>query len=191
MKHKGLFIAFLLFLIPGFPKDILCYLLGLGHIRQGEFLVVSIVGRLLGTALLTIVGAFFRDERYGALFTLVGISTGMILIVLIYRERFEGWFKSIHAARRIKAVRELRRSKKKHRNVEATRNHRLTWGCSSGIKFLQANLWRTRWNISSWLCSCSVLLFLFYSYCPSSFLARCCFFWEQKARIKAFKKGMK
>ena len=126
MKHKGLFIAFLLFLIPGFPKDILCYLLGLGHMRQGEFLVVSIVGRLLGTALLTIGGTFFRDERYGALFTLVGISFGMILIVLIFRERFEGWFKSIHAARRIKAVRELRRSKKKHRNVEATRNHRLT-----------------------------------------------------------------
>jgi len=29
MKHKGLFLAFLLFLIPGFPKDYLCYLLGL------------------------------------------------------------------------------------------------------------------------------------------------------------------
>lgn len=117
MKHKGLFLAFLLFLIPGFPKDILCYLLGLGHMRQVEFLAVSIAGRLLGTTLLTIGGAFFRDERYGALFTVVGISIGVILLVLIYRERIEGWFKSIHAAKRIKDFRELRRSKKKHRSV--------------------------------------------------------------------------
>jgi len=122
MKHKGLFLAFLLFLIPGFPKDILCYLLGLGHMRQVEFLIVSITGRLLGTTLLTIGGAFFRDEHYGALFTVVGISIGVILIALIYRERIEGLFKSIHAANRIKAFRERRRTKKKHRSVERTQN---------------------------------------------------------------------
>lgn len=117
MKHKGLFLAFLLFLIPGFPKDILCYLLGLGHMRQGEFLIVSTSGRLLGTILLTIGGAFFRDERYGAFFTIIGISIGIVLIVLIYRERIEGWFRTIHVAERMKAFRELRRSKKKHRSV--------------------------------------------------------------------------
>jgi uncharacterized membrane protein YdjX (TVP38/TMEM64 family) len=122
MKHKGLFLAFSLFLIPGFPKDILCYLLGLGHMRQGEFLIVSVVGRLLGTTLLTIGGAFFRDERYGALFTVVGISIGAILIVLIYHERIEGWFRTIHAARRIKVLRERRRTKKKHRFVEKGQN---------------------------------------------------------------------
>ncbi len=26
MKHKGMFLAFLMFLMPGFPKDYLCYL---------------------------------------------------------------------------------------------------------------------------------------------------------------------
>ncbi|MBM4350850.1 MAG: TVP38/TMEM64 family protein [Deltaproteobacteria bacterium] len=126
MKHKGLFLAFLLFLIPGFPKDILCYLLGLGHMRQGEFLIISIAGRLLGTTLLTIGGSFFRDERYGALFTVVGISIGVILIVLIYRAKIEGWFKAIHAAKRIKAYHERRRSKKKHRSVEKTQNPKST-----------------------------------------------------------------
>jgi len=64
MKHKGLFLAFLMFLIPGFPKDYLCFLLGLGHMRQSDFLLVSTVGRLLGTTLLTIEGSLFRDKRY-------------------------------------------------------------------------------------------------------------------------------
>ena len=89
MKHKGLLLAFLMFLIPGFPKDFLCYLLGLGHMRQRDFLLISATGRLLGTVLLTMGGTYFRDARYGALFTVVGISLAIILLVMIYRERVE------------------------------------------------------------------------------------------------------
>src|SRR5512139_3645572 len=92
MKHKGLFLAFVMFLIPGFPKDILCYLLGLGHMAQRDFLLISTTGRLLGTTLLTVGGTYFRDQRYGAFFTVVGIGIAAILVVMIYRERIEGWF---------------------------------------------------------------------------------------------------
>ncbi|HYA36867.1 MAG TPA: TVP38/TMEM64 family protein [Candidatus Methylomirabilis sp.] len=89
MKHKGLLLAFLMFLIPGFPKDFLCYLLGLGHMRQRDFLLISATGRLLGTVLLTMGGTYFRDARYGALFTVVGLSLAIILLVMIYRDRVE------------------------------------------------------------------------------------------------------
>jgi uncharacterized membrane protein YdjX (TVP38/TMEM64 family) len=89
MQHKGLLLAFLMFLIPGFPKDILCYVLGLGHMRQRDFLIVSASGRLLGTVLLTVGGTLFRDEHYGALFTVVGLSLALILFVMIYRDRIE------------------------------------------------------------------------------------------------------
>ena len=94
MKHKGMFLAFLLFLIPGFPKDILCYLLGLGHMRTRDFLVVSTAGRLLGTTLLTVGGTALRDGRYGLFFTILGIGIGAILLAMIYRERIEGWFRA-------------------------------------------------------------------------------------------------
>jgi len=89
MRHKGLLLAFLMFLIPGFPKDILCYVLGLGHMQQRDFLLVSASGRLLGTVLLTMGGTYFRDAHYGALFTIVGVSLGIILIAMIYRDRIE------------------------------------------------------------------------------------------------------
>lgn len=102
MKHKGMFLAFLMFLIPGFPKDILCYLLGLGHMGQRDFLVVSTSGRLLGTVLLTLGGAFFRHRRYGALFTLAGVCIFIILLAMIYRETIERWFRSMRAAQLIK-----------------------------------------------------------------------------------------
>jgi len=116
MKHKGMFLAFLMFLIPGFPKDLLCYILGLGHMGQRDFLVVSTTGRLLGTTLLTIGGTFFRDARYGALFTVAGLSIGAILLAMIYRESIEQWFRKMRAVQLIKARSERRRLKKKSHN---------------------------------------------------------------------------
>ena len=112
MKHKGLFLAFLLFLIPGFPKDILCYLLGLGHMRQIDFMMVSTSGRLLGTTLLTIGGSFFREGHYGSFFTIIGIAVGVILIVLIYRDRIERWLRRRHVVQRLRSSREQRKQKK-------------------------------------------------------------------------------
>ena len=102
MRHKGLFLAFLMFLIPGFPKDILCYILGLGHMGQRDFLLVSTTGRLLGTTLLTIGGTLFRDKRYGALFTLLGVSLFLILLTMVYRGTIERWFRRLRAEQLLK-----------------------------------------------------------------------------------------
>ena len=112
MKHKGLYLAFLLFTIPGFPKDYLCYVLGLGHMGHGAFLIVVILGRLLGTSLLTLGGTFFRDERYLALSSLVGLSIAIILLTMIYREPIERWFRKIRAAQHLKHRTERSRIKK-------------------------------------------------------------------------------
>jgi uncharacterized membrane protein YdjX (TVP38/TMEM64 family) len=98
MKHKGLWLAFLMFLVPGFPKDFLCYLLGLGHMRQRDFLLISASGRLFGTVLLTMGGTYFHDERYGALFTMVGISIIVILFFMIYHDRIEQILKRMAGA---------------------------------------------------------------------------------------------
>lgn len=112
MKHKGMFLAFLMFLIPGFPKDLLCYLLGLGHMGPRDFLIVSTTGRLLGTTLLTIGGAYFRDERYWAFFTVVGIGIGAILLVMIYRENIEQWFRRMRAIQRLRSIADARKQKR-------------------------------------------------------------------------------
>jgi len=113
MKHKGMFLAFLMFLIPGFPKDLLCYLLGLGHMRQRDFLIVSTIGRLLGTMLLTMGGTLFRDQRYAAFFSLAGISIALILFTMIYRENIERWFRGMRLTQHLKARSERTQRKKR------------------------------------------------------------------------------
>jgi uncharacterized membrane protein YdjX (TVP38/TMEM64 family) len=93
LHHKGVFLIFVLFLIPGFPKDALCYLLGLGHLSILEFLLIGGVGRLLGTLLLTLQGNFLRLHQYGSFYSLVAVGVLIILVVLIYKDRLERLFR--------------------------------------------------------------------------------------------------
>ena len=92
MSRKGTWITFLLFLIPGFPKDYLCYLLGLGHMEVRTFLVVAIFGRLLGTALLTFQGHLAREKNYLFLGLVIGISLILLLLAYRYRGKIESYF---------------------------------------------------------------------------------------------------
>ncbi len=92
MAHQGSWIAFLLFLIPGFPKDYLCYILGLGHMNLKTFLVISTVGRFLGTVILTMQGHLVREKNYLVLGIVIGVSLLAVLIAYLFREKLETQF---------------------------------------------------------------------------------------------------
>lgn len=96
LHHKGAFIVFLLFLIPGFPKDCLCYILGLGHLSTMEFLVISTTGRLFGTVLLTLEGNFIRLGQYGRFSVVLGIALISVFLAMAYKDRLENWFRLWH-----------------------------------------------------------------------------------------------
>jgi len=89
LHHKGVFLVFVLFLIPGFPKDFLCYILGLGHLSTLEFLAIASTGRLLGTLLLTLSGYYLRDAQYGHLFLLAGVAVVIVILTIVYKEKLE------------------------------------------------------------------------------------------------------
>jgi uncharacterized membrane protein YdjX (TVP38/TMEM64 family) len=93
MAHQGTWIAFLLFLIPGFPKDYLCYILGLGHMDLKTFLIISTVGRFLGTLLLTMQGHLVREKNYWVLGIVIGLSLLAVLIAYLFRGKLESHFK--------------------------------------------------------------------------------------------------
>lgn len=96
MAHQGTWISFLLFLIPGFPKDYLCYILGLGHMEVKTFLIISTVGRLLGTMMLTLQGSLVRDKNYLVLGMVIGLSLLGILMAFLFRGRLEAYFQRHH-----------------------------------------------------------------------------------------------
>lgn len=85
VTHRGLHIAFILFLVPGFPKDSLCYLLGLTHVRRLDFLLMNVFGRLPGTLILNFEGDAVRSGKYQEFFVLLAAS--VVLTVILYFAR--------------------------------------------------------------------------------------------------------
>jgi len=93
--HEGLILSFLLFLIPGFPKDALCYLLGLTPMHTGIFLIISTIGRVPGTLMACLQGGKAFEHQYKSFFVLSGISGLVILAFYIYHDEIHHWIKRL------------------------------------------------------------------------------------------------
>lgn len=86
-KPEGVLISFVLFLIPGFPKDILSYFLGLTPMSFFSFFVVSTLGRFPGTWWLSAQGSQVANQNYRQLFLLVVIAVLVAVPLYLYRDR--------------------------------------------------------------------------------------------------------
>lgn len=93
--HEGAILSFLLFLIPVFPKDALCYILGLTPMRLGVFLIISTIGRIPRTLMATLQGAKVFEHQYKLFSILLGVSALVILVFYIYHEEIHGWVKKM------------------------------------------------------------------------------------------------
>jgi uncharacterized membrane protein YdjX (TVP38/TMEM64 family) len=87
MELRGPFVSFTLFLIPGFPKAALCYIIGLSQMNVWTFIAVSTVGRLFGTILLSVSGSSVRNDQMTVLFALLVIVGIVFVMVYFYRRR--------------------------------------------------------------------------------------------------------
>ncbi|MEN6321203.1 MAG: TVP38/TMEM64 family protein [Syntrophaceae bacterium] len=87
LEHRGLFVSFLLFLIPGFPKDYLCFIMGLSHMITWHFLVISTAGRIFGTILLSVSGSCARNDQYTALVVIAIVSCIFLVVAYFYRDK--------------------------------------------------------------------------------------------------------
>lgn len=87
MEHKGLLVSFLLFLIPGFPKDYLCYIMGVSRIPTGTFIVISTAGRIFGTIMLSITGSFASNGQYKFLTIILLIGAAFFVIAYYYHNK--------------------------------------------------------------------------------------------------------
>ncbi|MGD8561176.1 MAG: TVP38/TMEM64 family protein [Desulfarculaceae bacterium] len=90
MRRQGVIVSLILFLIPGFPKDYYCYFLGLTPISWRVFMVISSVGRIPGTLVLSVQGALIYNEHYWSSGILLVLVILLVIAVYIWRERIYG-----------------------------------------------------------------------------------------------------
>ena len=77
---------FLLFLIPGTPKDILTYLSGLVPIHLGKYLLLTSIARIPSIITSTMGGSMLGLKKYGWAILIFGITMVVTLILtLLYR----------------------------------------------------------------------------------------------------------
>ncbi len=81
----------LLFLIPGIPKDVLCYFAGAGSQPFAAFLVASMIARMPGIIGSTLAGS----AAYGADYTVVIAVAVVAAIAMIALVVFRGWFEAL------------------------------------------------------------------------------------------------
>ena len=93
MERQGALVAFILFLLPGFPKDYLCFVLGLSRMPFKLFLLICVVGRLPGTLLLTLQGAKVYKGDYYSTLVILGLCLVLVLVLGYYREPVYRWIR--------------------------------------------------------------------------------------------------
>lgn len=82
-EQKRNALIFLLFFIPGTPKDLLTYFVGLTDIKLGTFLLLSMVARIPSVLTSTFGGHLLGEERYIGAVILYGITGLLSLIGLL------------------------------------------------------------------------------------------------------------
>jgi uncharacterized membrane protein YdjX (TVP38/TMEM64 family) len=91
VKRQGVIVLFILFVIPGFPKDYLCLFLGLTTLPLKIFLILTGIGRMPGTLMLSLQGSYLFEQKYGLVAVIMGLCIMVIFLAYKYREPLYQW----------------------------------------------------------------------------------------------------
>lgn len=78
---------FLLFAIPGIPKDALSYVAGASRLSLPSFILISGLGRLPGIVGSSLLGSAVYERDYGFAIALFATASALLFLGLLFRER--------------------------------------------------------------------------------------------------------
>ncbi len=94
--RKSEVIIFLLFLIPGLPKDILVYVAGLSPIRPLRFFSIYTIARMPGLIGSSVIGANLQDKNYIVAISVFAVSCLLFLAGFFARDIIMHKLKASH-----------------------------------------------------------------------------------------------
>jgi uncharacterized membrane protein YdjX (TVP38/TMEM64 family) len=86
---KGPFALFMIFLLPFFPDDAICFIAGLTAIPIARLMFIAIVGRFPWMLMLSLVGDGFAKEQIFLPILLISIVIGASALAWVYRREIE------------------------------------------------------------------------------------------------------
>ena len=97
VEAEGSILCFIVYLIPGLPKDIVCYFFGISPMPLWVFAVVSGLGRMPGTWILSAQGARTEAGAYIEAVAVTAVAIAIALPLYYYRYRIVAWVRGRRA----------------------------------------------------------------------------------------------
>jgi uncharacterized membrane protein YdjX (TVP38/TMEM64 family) len=94
-SNKAMVAFFLLFVIPGIPKDILCYVAGLSFLPLRLFLAISLVGRLPALIGSVVIGQAAANQNWVMLAAIAIIASVLFALGLVFRKQIHDKIESM------------------------------------------------------------------------------------------------
>lgn len=85
-SKRACLVIFLLYLMPGFPKDFICFAAGVSRIRLIPFLVLSVVGRIPALTLSLVIGRMTRAGSYTGAIVVCVVAVVLFLVCIWKRQ---------------------------------------------------------------------------------------------------------
>lgn len=85
---KGYYLAFLIYVIPGIPKDLVAYVAGVSEMELGPFLVLSTIGRSPGMLGSLFFGYFLKKANYLGIAIVCVVMAVIMVFCIIKRKDF-------------------------------------------------------------------------------------------------------
>ena len=86
-SKKAVVLVFLIFLIPGVPKDLCNYVAGLSEMKLKPFLIVSLIGRSPGMMGSLLIGRQIYTGGYVSAAVIAAVAVVLFVLGLIFRKK--------------------------------------------------------------------------------------------------------
>ncbi|MFQ5828637.1 MAG: TVP38/TMEM64 family protein [Candidatus Methylomirabilia bacterium] len=93
VETEGAILVFVIYLIPGFPKDILSYLFGISPIPAWVFVAASALGRMPGTWVLSAQGSRTATGEYTEVALIGALVLAAVVPLFYYHRRILSWLR--------------------------------------------------------------------------------------------------
>lgn len=95
-SKKGFMLVFLIYLIPGVPKDLCTYVAGISHMKLKAFLVLSMIGRAPGIMGSLLIGREVGEGNYTSVIIISLIAIILFILGLKYHKKMSRWLDIIY-----------------------------------------------------------------------------------------------
>ena len=85
--EKAEVVTFILFLIPGTPKDMLTYLAGISRIKPASFLFLSTFARIPSVVTSTLMGSTMSSGNWEMTVLIFLLTAAIGLVGILYKDR--------------------------------------------------------------------------------------------------------